>query len=531
MARRFRFPWSRDKDAPGAGSGLGLRALGRYSAFFTGGVVAFVVLLWLNLPERALAWRLADEAKRRGYLVTIGELDISPWGAVTLRDVTWSFAPSRSDQITVPFVVDELEITPSWFSLIAGDIQVDVDAELDEGRFSASVDWREDAADIKLDIDRVPLYSVPRLQQSVNAPVSGTFSSHVELTAPERQFERANGVINLVCAGCTVGDGEELVYIPGAKGWLAKGITLPELKLGELNGQLTVTDGVAQAEEFQAESEDLTLVVGGKIQFNDPVQRSRFDIEIKLLVNERLQEENDSVRLLLSTASKDSRLEAPLEGWLGFRLQGSAARPRFRGINAKTREDRVREAREKRREREAARRKRQAERQKQRAERAKPKADPSGQAVKSPPSRGGPPSKPADPDAAREREREVLERRRDAERRAEEEEDERRRAQKAREEQASQEREQAAREAEEPEADEPAKAGGQAVNDEGGEDDDENPADPDGDKPAASGEDGDGEEDDGSEQEGDEDGDAAEPGASGSSASQGEDEEGKGDEE
>ncbi len=349
------------------------RVARRWAGYGFAGLVLFLAFVWFNLPTRAIAWRISEEAKKRGHLVSIGDLSISPFGSLVLRDVTWSFAPTRRGERLVPFTMAEVELDLSLLGALAGKWQVGLDAQLDEGAFSGQLDWGEEEVHVVFDIRDVPLYALPRVQQSVHAPVAGAFSAHVDITAPERKFEQAHGSISLSCSGCSVGDGEESVYIPGARGFLADGITLPEIRLGELSGKLVVANGVATAEAFEAVSDDLTLQVAGELLLRDPVQKSRFEIVIKLLVNERLREDNDSIHLLLSTASKKSKMAAPFEGWLGFRLRGSVGRPRFTGINAKTREQKVREARDRRRERAEDRRKRTAATSKSKAK-AKAKA-------------------------------------------------------------------------------------------------------------------------------------------------------------
>ncbi len=342
-------------------SGL-LRKVRRYALYGAGLALVFVVFAWINLPTKALAWRISHEAKKQGIMLTVEDLSISPFGAVTLEDIVWSFKPSHPDQTPVPFVVEELEIDVSLLSLLIGNMDVDIEGTLDEGTIVGNYTKGSEEGKVELEIEDLPLYAVPKLQQAVNAPVRGLFGLSVDLTLPENKFEQAFGTMQLTCAGCSVGDGETKMYVPGARGMLSQGVTMPEFNLGSVVGQLNVDQGEAVMEDFEAKSDDITLRIGGKVLLDDPFQKSRLDLVVKLFVSEALQENNDQIRLLIGTSSKQAKMDPPDEGWLGFKLRGSVGRPRFSGINSKSKEDRFRDAREKRRDRAEERRKKKAER-------------------------------------------------------------------------------------------------------------------------------------------------------------------------
>jgi type II secretion system protein N len=355
-----------------------LRALVRrarkYAAYAGVLFAVFLIAAWINLPTKAMAWRISHEAKKAGMMVTVGDVSISPFGSVTLEEVVWSFKPSHPDQVAVPFVVEEIEVDLSLLSLLIGDLSFDLEATLDEGTITGNYTRGTSESSVNLRIEDLPLYALPKLQQAVNAPVRGLFGLEVELEMPENKLENARGVMRLTCADCSVGDGETKMYVPGAKGMLADGVTMPEIRLGSIVGQMEVDQGKATMEEFEAKSEDLTLRMGGKVDLLDPFPKSRLDLFIKLLVEERLLESSDQFRLLVGTAGKTARMVGPDAGWLGFALRGSVGHPRFSGINAKSQEDRLREAREERRARIAERRKKEAAKEAEKAEKAEGEA-------------------------------------------------------------------------------------------------------------------------------------------------------------
>jgi type II secretion system protein N len=365
MKLKFKLP-SRSTTAgvvPKRNFGVLLRKARRYALYGAGLTFVFFLFAWINLPTKAIAWRISHEAKKQGMMLTVDDLSVSPFGSVTLQDVVWTFKPTHPDQASVPFVMEELEIDVSLLSLLIGNLDVDVEGTLDEGSITGNFTRGSDEGKLTLEIEDLPLYSVPKLQQAVNAPVRGLFGLDVDLTLPGNKFENAYGTMQLTCAACTVGDGETKMFVPGARGMLSQGVTVPEFNLGAVVGTLNVDKGEAVMEEFEAKGDDITLKIGGRMLLRDPFQRSRLDLQIKLFVSQELQDENDQIRLMIATSSKTAHMDPPDEGWLGFKLQGSVGRPKFRGIKSKSREQRLREARERREERAAERRRKKAERE------------------------------------------------------------------------------------------------------------------------------------------------------------------------
>jgi hypothetical protein len=213
----------------------------------------------------------------------------------------------------------------------------------------------------------LPLYSVPKLQEAVNAPVRGVFALSVDITAPGNEWAKSTGRLEVHCYSCSVGDGETKLFVPGSKkaSMLSKGVTIPEIDLGTLDGVLIVEDGKAVAEEFGNESDDLRVKIGGDITFKDPVGKSQLNLLIKVFVSPTLRGRSDQLDLMVATASDKVKMDPPDDGWLGFYLEGNFNNRRFRGIKSKTKAEALRDKREAR-----EKRKKDAE-----AKRAKAKAD------------------------------------------------------------------------------------------------------------------------------------------------------------
>jgi transcriptional regulator of acetoin/glycerol metabolism len=150
------------------------------------------------------------------------------------------------------------------------------------------------------------------------------------------------------CYSCTVGDGETKLFVPGSKktSMLSKGVTIPEIDLGTLDGVLEIADGKAVAEEFGTESNDIVFRISGDIEFDDPIDNSRLNLLIKVFIDPSLRKRSDQVDLLVLTANPKVLMDPPDEGWMGVVLEGNLKHRRFRGIKSKSRQEALREKRE-----------------------------------------------------------------------------------------------------------------------------------------------------------------------------------------
>jgi len=319
-------------------------------------VFVFFTFVWLSLPTRAIAWRIGQQARKAGYIIDIEDMSVRPWGSATLYNVTWTYSPSHPGQIPHQLVLDAVDVDFSVLKyMLLGNLDVEVDTVLDEAPIHAEYARSGSESSIKIEITELPLGSVPKLQQALGAPLRGLFALHVDMTMPENLFEKAEGSISLECASCTIGDGEELLFIPGSSGITAKGITIPEIDLGTLVGKLAVSEGKVTVQDFKTKSADIELEVTGDMPLKDPFSRSEFAFQMKLLVTQALQDKSETLRFAVQTAGPSSKMDPPDDGWLGFKLRGSVGKPRFMGIKSKTAEERMLERRQKNAEREAAR--------------------------------------------------------------------------------------------------------------------------------------------------------------------------------
>lgn len=302
------------------------------------GVFFFMLFAWLSLPTRAIAWRISHEAKARGFIVDIEDVSISPFGGMSLEGVTWTFEPSRPGEIPTKWYVEEIDVDVSLLSLLWGTVDVDVEAELEEGTLEGNFTQSASETSVNVEIAELPLYKLPKARQALNAPITGLFALKVDITAPDNKWSDAEGEITINCSACSVGDGEEKLYVPGSTS-LKNGLVIPPVEIGNLGGKFKVEKGIAETEvPIENDSDDVWVFIEGKMKLNDPFAKSRFEVVLKFNISQKLQDENEPMRFMIQTAKPTSKLKAPESG-LGFRLEGPVGKPRFYGINSKTRRE------------------------------------------------------------------------------------------------------------------------------------------------------------------------------------------------
>jgi type II secretion system protein N len=328
----------------GGGLRRRLRKLRSMAPWLGVGVGFFLLFTYLSIPTRAIAWRIGHEARQAGYLVDIEDMTVWPWGTVTLKNVQWTFAPSREDQIPGKFVLEEVDVRVSVLSLMIGNIDIEVETIRDEGRIWARYARNSTRTKVAFEVEELPLYDVPKARQALNVPLMGLFGLKVDLEVPENEYSKATGFIEISCASCSLGDGETKLYVPGSKG-LKDGVTIPEIDLGSLYGRVEIDEGKGEiVDTIETESDDLNVAISGSLRFHDKFELSGLDIVIKADFSEALQERSERIRLMVQTASPQVKLEAPERG-LGWRLEGVLKKPRFLGINSKTRRETLEERR------------------------------------------------------------------------------------------------------------------------------------------------------------------------------------------
>jgi len=168
-----------------------VRKLRRYGLYGSGFFLVFLLFAWVNLPTKALAWRISHEARKQGVMLTVDDLSVSPFGSVTLEGIQWSFKPGHPDQAPIPFVMEELEVDVSLLSLLIGNLDIDIEGTMDEGTLSGNFTRGGDEGQVSLSIEDLPLYSVQHHPEASPGPHDAhyLFAEFIAMMTPRRAAE------------------------------------------------------------------------------------------------------------------------------------------------------------------------------------------------------------------------------------------------------------------------------------------------------------------------------------------------------
>jgi type II secretion system protein N len=275
--------------------------------------------IWLSLPKAAIAWRIEREAKRAGYSVSIGSIDfISPFGSVTMSNVSW-LPPGSAKVAAVPIIFERLKIgTAPWALYKRQEVDAELEAALPQGTIRATFVRDVKAVQTRGRIENFPLEQIPYLRQAIVAPVEGAATVNFDLVLPEQRLELASGAIDIACRACAVGDGVTPLLIPGSKGMLATGVTMPQVLLGDLDARIVLDNGLATVESFVWRGDGIEIAMGGTYRLRDSLKASRPDLIIKLKIDPELKAKNDALALLVGSGGESTKMEPPEQDWLGF---------------------------------------------------------------------------------------------------------------------------------------------------------------------------------------------------------------------
>jgi type II secretion system protein N len=242
---------------------------------------------------------------------------------VKLEDVRGATRPTDGSKPS-RFVIDKARITTSPLKNLMGGLAYGIKADLLGGQVSVAVEADKDEGSGKAVLQDIALAELPGIRETIGLPIAGTIHSEVDLVLPKLQAAAANGRFEITCNGCSVGDGKAKLRV-ASNPLLAEGVTMPKLRVGDLEGTIVFEKGTGVIEGMHSKSPDIELDVEGSVRLSDPVDLSQLDLYVKFKLSDNLVKSNDKFQLLLQFAEMQGKRP---DGFYGFRLQGSPRRLR-----------------------------------------------------------------------------------------------------------------------------------------------------------------------------------------------------------
>jgi type II secretion system protein N len=297
-----------------------LRQVRRWAAFSGAGLVVYIVTLTFCFPYQRAGELVAAMAAQRGYDVEIGESKGAfPFQLaleqirVTSRTTTPGAKPARTTIDgarvgLVPFLLSRGKKLDLVISGLGGEIAVGAESEK-KGPFDYEIRARD-----------IAMARLPGVKEAINLPLGGTLELTLDLQSPSGKFAEASGELSFKCTACVAGDGKTPLKLSGSNPFLAAGLTLPRIRLGDLVGRAQVEKGTAKLQGVQAKSADVEVTLEGEVTLRDPPAYSTVNAYLRFKLGDALLKNAPTLGSMLQMAGGTGRRP---DGFYGVRLSGT----------------------------------------------------------------------------------------------------------------------------------------------------------------------------------------------------------------
>ena len=294
-----------------------LRRLGKIGATATFGLFVFFLVFVLTLPYGRMKDYLVALAEQQGYGVEVRSAGPGLGLGIRFKDVTISSRPPGGGKPT-RIVVPVAKIRWSLLGALVGHKTYQISANLFRGDLDVETTRKKSESGLHLSATAIDLSEIPWVKAATNLPLAGTLDLHLDTKTPGPHASATMGLLTLTCNACVVGDGKAKLIIPGDP-FLAEGLGLPKIRLGDLVGRMPIDKGVGRLQGVQSKSPDGEFYVEGEIKLNDSLSSSFLDLYVRFKLSDTLLKSSEKLRTLLSFA--DEKGKRP-DGFYGFRIRG-----------------------------------------------------------------------------------------------------------------------------------------------------------------------------------------------------------------
>ena len=176
---------------------------------------------------------------------------------------------------------------------------------------------------IDLTVRDVAMAQVPGARELFNLPLAGTLGLDAHIESSSGRFADAHGEIEFKCAACTVGDGKTAAKL-GNNPFLAAGLTLPRVRLGDLAGRIVIEKGVARAQGIAVKSPDAEVTLDGEVTLRDPLASSTVNAYLRFKLGDALLRSAPTIGSILQMAGSPGLRP---DGFYGLRVAGPLLSP------------------------------------------------------------------------------------------------------------------------------------------------------------------------------------------------------------
>jgi type II secretion system protein N len=226
--------------------------------------------------------------------------------------------------------IDAAHVSVSLLRFLFGTTAVSFGAEAFGGELDGKMTSNSSEQTYDLDLEKLNVGQVPFLDELVGLPMKGTLQGALDLALADKNWAKGEGKIEFTITGLRVGDGKAKVL---------NAIALPEISVGNVNLNASVTAGRLKIEKLAAKGSDLDLGVDGGMRLRDPLGTSLLDLSLKFKFSDKYRNKNETTRALLGAPGSTSpglfeltpqvqKSKRP-DGYYGWHIGGTLDHPTF----------------------------------------------------------------------------------------------------------------------------------------------------------------------------------------------------------
>lgn len=164
------------------------------------------------------------------------------------------------------------------------------------------------------------------IRSKVPLPLSGRLDLEVSLASPTGSFSDAEGEMTMRLTDMALGTADYQIDVGGMP------LTIDPISVAAIECLVSVREGTAEFEIFDAESEDFDIQIMGTVALADSLSRSRFDVYLMFRFLDGYLDKSDRAQMLVSNINQFSREFKRAQrddGYWGFRYRGMPGTGRF----------------------------------------------------------------------------------------------------------------------------------------------------------------------------------------------------------
>ncbi|MES1206192.1 MAG: type II secretion system protein GspN [Pseudomonadota bacterium] len=296
-----------------------LRRLRRSALYAVFGLAVFIVALYVSFPSQRAKDVAIRVAASKDLDVEIGSASPAFGLGVVFRDIRVRTRPATGKPTR--FTIESARIALSPWSVLSSSKTFTVNLEAFGGQIElvqTGAPGKKGTFGFEVRARDIKMSEIPGVREALNIPLAGTAKLEAKVSSATGKLADASGEATFSCDSCVVGDGKTPLRVAGNP-FLAGGLTLPRLRLGDFGGHIAIDKGLAKLQEIGGRSADGEVALEGEITLRDPLAASTVNAYLRFKLTDAFLKQAGALQTILQMAGAAGKRP---DGFYGMRLSG-----------------------------------------------------------------------------------------------------------------------------------------------------------------------------------------------------------------